>query len=140
MTVGSQQMDFIRDLVYRRSAIVVEAGKEYLVESRLGPIARQEGFASIDAGDGFSTDPPLGKGSKYTVLADPKHVTGFQNVVPIVKTSVATAGGATFTNTVNAVSAKLTQDAIVAMNKAVIVDKQSPADVAKTFLKANGLS
>jgi len=36
------------------------------------------------AADVFSTDPPLGKGSKYTVLADPKHVTGFQNVAPIV--------------------------------------------------------
>jgi osmoprotectant transport system substrate-binding protein len=91
------------------------------------------------AADVFSTDPPLGKNSKYTVLADPKHVTGFQNVVPIVKTSVARAAGSSFTNAVNAVSAKLTQDAMVAMNKAVIVDKQSPAAVAKTFLKANGL-
>jgi len=39
---------FVRDLVYRRSAIVIENGKEYLVESRLGPLARAEGFASID--------------------------------------------------------------------------------------------
>ncbi len=39
---------YVRDLVHRRSAIVVEAGKEYLVESRLGPVARQAGFASID--------------------------------------------------------------------------------------------
>ena len=44
-----------------------------------------------------------------------------------------------FTTTVNAVSAKLTLNAIVAMNKAVSVDKQSPAAVAKAFLKANGL-
>ena len=40
----------------------------------------------------------------------------------------------------NAVSALLTQDAIVAMNKAVIVDKKSPADVAKAFLQANKLA
>ena len=91
------------------------------------------------AADVFSTDPPLGKNSKYTVLADPKHVTGFQNIVPIVKTSVAQAAGSSFANTVNAVSAKLTQNAIVAMNKAVIVDKQSPATVAKLFLQANHL-
>ena len=87
-----------------------------------------------------STDPPLGKNSKYTVLGDPKHVTGFQNVVPIVKTSVAQQAGSKFTNTVNAVSAKLTQLAMVAMNKAVVVDKQSPAAVAKACLKANGLA
>jgi glycine betaine/choline ABC-type transport system substrate-binding protein len=50
-----------------------------------------------------------------------------------------TSLGSKFTTTVNAVSAKLTQNAIVAMNKAVIVDKQSAASVASAFLKANGL-
>jgi osmoprotectant transport system substrate-binding protein len=102
-------------------------------------------YALLDAGkvlaaDVFSTDPPLSKPSKYTVLADPKHVTGFQNVVPIVKSTVASALGAKFTTTVNAVSAKLTLPAIIAMNKAVIVDKADPATVAKAFLKANHLS
>jgi glycine betaine/choline ABC-type transport system substrate-binding protein len=43
------------------------------------------------------------------------------------------------TSTLNAVSAKLTQNAILAMNKAVIVDKKPAASVAKAFLKANGL-
>jgi len=95
---------------------------------------------TIQAGDGFSTDPPLGKPSKYTVLADPKHVTGFQNVAPIVKSSVATAAGPAFASTVNAVSAKLTIPAIVAMNKAFYVDKKSAASIAKAFLKANGLA
>jgi glycine betaine/choline ABC-type transport system substrate-binding protein len=51
-----------------------------------------------------------------------------------------TSAGSTFTNTVNAVSATLTQNAIVAMNKAVIVNKQSAAKVAKAFLKANHLA
>jgi osmoprotectant transport system substrate-binding protein len=108
------------------------------------PLASISAYTLLDQGkvaaaDVFSTDPPLGKNSKYTVLADPKHVTGFQNVVPIVKTSVAQSAGSAFTKTVNAVSAKLTQNAIVAMNKAVIVDKQSAATVAKAFLQANGL-
>jgi osmoprotectant transport system substrate-binding protein len=109
------------------------------------PLAGISAYAALDAGkilaaDVFSTDPPLAKPSKYTVLSDPKHVTGFQNVAPIVKTSVATALGSKFTSTVNAVSAKLTLPAIIAMNKAVIVDKQSPAKVAGQFLKANGLA
>jgi len=102
-------------------------------------------YAALDSGtvlaaDVFSTDPPLLKPSKYTVLTDPKHVTGFQNVAPIVKTSLLQQEGATFAQTVNAVSAKLTLPAIIAMNKAVEVDKQSPAAVAKSFLKANGLA
>jgi osmoprotectant transport system substrate-binding protein len=108
------------------------------------PLASISAYTLLDQGkvlaaDVFSTDPPLGKNSKYTVLADPKHVTGFQNVVPLVKSSVVKAAGPSFTKAVNAVSAKLTQNAMVAMNKAVIVDKQSPAAVAKAFLQANGL-
>jgi osmoprotectant transport system substrate-binding protein len=92
------------------------------------------------AADVFSTDPPLAKPSKYTVLADPKHVTGFQNVAPIVKTSVAQSLGSKFTQTVNAVSSKLTLPAIIAMNKAFYVDKQSAKNIAQAFLKANGLA
>jgi len=119
--------------------------KQYgITNATFTPLAGISAYAALDAGnilaaDVFSTDPPLGKGSKYTVLADPKHVTGFQNVAPIVKTSVVTSLGSKFTATINAVSAKLTQNAIVAMNKAVIVDKQSAAKVAGAFLKANGL-
>ena len=128
-----------------RNTCLVGYEKQYgLKNVTFVPVGSISVYTLLDQGkalaaDVFSTDPPLGKNSKYTVLTDPKHVTGFQNVVPIVKTSVAKAAGSKFTATVNAVSAKLTRDAIVAMNKAVIVDKQSPASVAKAFLKANGL-
>jgi osmoprotectant transport system substrate-binding protein len=129
-----------------RNTCLVGYKKAYgLTSVQFVPLAGISAYTLLDKGqllaaDVFSTDPPLGKGSKYTVLADPKHVTGFQNVAPIVKTSVVTDLGSKFTATVNAVSAKLTQNAIVAMNKAVIVDKQSSAKVAKAFLKANGLA
>jgi osmoprotectant transport system substrate-binding protein len=128
-----------------RNTCFVGYTKQYgITNATFTPLAGISAYAALDNGsilaaDVFSTDPPLGKGSKYTVLADPKHVTGFQNVAPIVKTSVVTSLGSKFTTTVNAVSAKLTQNAIVAMNKAVIVDKQSAAAVASAFLKANGL-
>jgi osmoprotectant transport system substrate-binding protein len=128
-----------------RNTCFIGYTKQYgITTATFTPLAGISAYAALDNGsilaaDVFSTDPPLGKGSKYTVLADPKHVTGFQNVAPIVKTSVATSLGSKFTATVNAVSAKLSQNAIVAMNKAVIVDKQSAAKVASAFLKANGL-
>jgi chemotaxis protein methyltransferase CheR len=47
MSVTAPELAFVRDLVYRRSAIVIEDGKEYLVESRLAPLAKAEGFGSI---------------------------------------------------------------------------------------------
>jgi osmoprotectant transport system substrate-binding protein len=108
------------------------------------PLAGISPYAALDArkvqaAAVFSTDPVLGKGSKYVLLADPVHQFGFQNVVPLVKTAVVTSLGASFTKTVNSVSRLLTGTAIIAMNKAVIINKQSPAKVATAFLKANGL-
>lgn len=47
--ITSDGFNYVRDLVHRHSAIVLEAGKEYLVESRLEPVARQGGFASVQA-------------------------------------------------------------------------------------------
>ncbi len=92
----------------------------------------------VNAAAVFTTDPPL-KTGKYTVLKDTKFIFGFQNVGMVVKTSVAKAEGQAFTSTINKVSALLTQKAIIALNSAVEVDKQNPANVAKAFLKANGL-
>ncbi len=128
-----------------RNTCFVGYTKQYgLTKASFVPLAGISAYAALDGGkvvaaDVFSTDPPLAKPSKYTVLADPKHVTGFQNVAPIVKTSLVQQLGPKFTATVNAVSATLTLPAIIAMNKAVEVDKASPAKVASAFLKANHL-
>jgi chemotaxis protein methyltransferase CheR len=43
MPINSLEFDVVRRMIYERSAIVLEPGKEYLVEARLGPIARSEG-------------------------------------------------------------------------------------------------
>jgi osmoprotectant transport system substrate-binding protein len=83
----------------------------------------------------FSTDAQLAS-NKYTVLKDPKLIFGVQNVAVIVKKDVATPQ---VVSTLNAVSSKLTLKAILAMNKATQLNKQSPASVAEKFLKANGL-
>jgi chemotaxis protein methyltransferase CheR len=40
---------FIRELARESAGIVIEQGKEYLVETRLGPLAAREGFASLEA-------------------------------------------------------------------------------------------
>ncbi len=49
-------------------------------------------------------------------------------------------GGQQFMNIINQVNALLTTPAIIAMNKAVAIDKQQPGDVAKTFLQANHIT
>ena len=44
---AESDFDFVRSLVRRHSAIVLEATKEYLVEARLTPLARSEGLGSL---------------------------------------------------------------------------------------------
>jgi osmoprotectant transport system substrate-binding protein len=92
----------------------------------------------IQAADVFTTDGQLTSG-KYTVLTDPKNIFGFQNVAMVISRKVLTAEGPEFGQTIDAVSAKLTTEAVQAMNKAVVLDKQDPAAIAKQFLQANGL-
>ena len=53
MSLSSGEFDFIRTLVHDQAAIVLEPGKEYLVESRLTPLASREGYEDI--GDLVST-------------------------------------------------------------------------------------
>ena len=48
MALSTQNFKFIQDFARDSAAIVLEPGKEYLVETRLGPIARQSGFGSLD--------------------------------------------------------------------------------------------
>ena len=83
----------------------------------------------------FSTDAPLSTG-KYVVLKDPKLVFGVQNVAVVIKKSIATPD---VLKVLNAVSAKLSQNAIVAMNVATQLNKKTPSSVAHAFLQANGL-
>ena len=47
MTLNKVDFDFVRGLVHKRAAIVLEEEKDYLVESRLSSLARREGFASV---------------------------------------------------------------------------------------------
>jgi chemotaxis protein methyltransferase CheR len=47
-TLNSNAFEYICDLVRQKSAIVLEPSKTYLVESRLNPVARAQGMASIE--------------------------------------------------------------------------------------------
>jgi osmoprotectant transport system substrate-binding protein len=93
----------------------------------------------IDTANVFTTDAQLASG-KYVVLKDPKGVFGFQNVAFVIdKGKLAQLGGDQFMGIINSVNKLLTTDAMTAMNKAVAIDKQDEATVAKQFLQANNL-
>lgn len=49
MALSASSFDYVRDLVMAQSAIVLERGKEYLVESRLAPVAKRLGHESLES-------------------------------------------------------------------------------------------
>ena len=86
----------------------------------------------------FTTDPQL-ISTKYVVLSEPRNMFGFQQVAPVLSKKLVTENGTRFTSTINRVNALLSLRAMIAMNKAVALDKKPAAAVAKAFLKANKL-
>jgi osmoprotectant transport system substrate-binding protein len=93
----------------------------------------------VDTANVFSTDAQLASG-KYTVLKDPKGVFGYQHVAMVMNRDKYEAlGGPEFFAVIDDVSRLLTNDAMITMNKAVVLDKQDEAEVARSFLEANNL-
>jgi osmoprotectant transport system substrate-binding protein len=94
----------------------------------------------VDSANVFSTDAQLASG-KYTVLKDPKGIFGYQHVAMVMnKDKYEALGGPQFFAVIDSVSKLLTNKAMITMNKAVVLDKQDEAEVARSFLQANGLT
>jgi osmoprotectant transport system substrate-binding protein len=115
--------------VSRLGFIPVPIGSQYT--------ALEDGRAQLAAA--FTTDGQLSQGG-YTLLKDPQNIFGFQNVTFVVRRDVLAREGPAFAQTINAVSAKLSTQALRVMNAAVVLDQQSPVAVARQFLGANGLA
>ena len=89
----------------------------------------------VQAADVFTTTPQIIT-DKLVALADPKFNFAAQNVTPLVYKKAATP---TVVATLNKVSAALTTNALLQMDKAIIIDHADYSTVAQGFLKAVGL-
>jgi len=101
-----------------------------------GPItiaALQSG--KVQAADLFTTSPQIVT-DHFVSLADPKNLFAAQNITPLVYKSGVNS---TIVSTLNAVSAALTTNALVQMNKALTIDHASYTQVASGFLSQEGL-
>lgn len=100
-----------------------------------GPLSK----AALEKGDVdvaliFSSDGAIpAKG--FVVLEDDKHLQNADNVVPIIRTAVATEGAR---QVLNKVSAALTTADLAELNKRADVDKEDPEVLAKDWLKKHG--
>jgi len=101
-----------------------------------GPItlsALQSG--KVQAADVFTTTPQI-VSDKLVSLTDPKNLFAAQNVIPLVYKPALTS---TISSTLNAVDAKLTTSALLALDVKVIVDKEDYTTAAKDWLQSVGL-
>ena len=90
----------------------------------------------VQAADVFTTTPQIVT-DKLVSLADPKFNFAAQNVIPLV---YKPAMNSTIINTLNAVDAKLTTNALLQMDNAVVTLHANYSTVAAGFLQAAGLS
>ena len=90
----------------------------------------------VQAADVFTTTPQIVT-DKLVSLADPKFNFAAQNVIPLV---YKPAMNSTIINTLNAVDAKLTTNALLQMDNAVVTLHANYSTVAAGFLQAEGLS
>jgi osmoprotectant transport system substrate-binding protein len=110
--------------------------KNFIALDESGPItlsALKSG--RVQAADVFTTTPQIITDHLFS-LADPKFVFAAQNVTPLVYKSAMTP---TIINTLNEISSKLTTTGLLAIDKAVILDKDPYAAVAAGWLKAVGI-
>jgi len=100
-------------------------------------VAALEG-KQIDIGLLFTSDPTI-VAKSFILLDDDKHLQLSDNIAPVVRDDLLAKDDGTIKKLLNSISAKLTQDELNGMNKLVSVDKKDPKDVAKDWLKKQGL-
>jgi osmoprotectant transport system substrate-binding protein len=89
----------------------------------------------VQAADVFTTTPQI-VSDKLVSLTDPKNLFAAQNVIPLVYKPALTP---TISSTLNAVDAKLTTSALLALDVKVIVDKENYTTAAQDWLQSVGL-
>jgi osmoprotectant transport system substrate-binding protein len=94
--------------------------------------------SNVDVAELCTTQPDIAS-FNFVLLTDDQQSQVAGNMIPVLRKDLAAAGGSELADTLNAVSAKLTTDALTQMGVKVSVDKQKSEDVAKQFLTDNGL-
>jgi len=92
----------------------------------------------IDLGLLFTSDPTI-VAKSFVLLEDDKHLQLSDNIAAVVRNDLLAKDDGTIKKLLNSISAKLSQDELNGMNKLVAVDKKDPKDVARDWLKKQGL-
>ncbi len=105
-----------------------------------GPLLGEAlGAKVVDAVQWNSTAPQI-KEKNFKVLTDDKGIHPAQNIAPIGSTAVVNAYGAGLASDLNALSAQITTDDLIAWNVETDLKNREPDDVAKEWLEKKGLN
>ena len=94
---------------------------------------------SVDVGMLETVDAYLADG-RLVLLADDRALQPPENVVPVVRDDVLDEYGSTLVNTVDAVTATLTTDALVELDRQAVLDQRPLKAVARDWLEEHGLA
>jgi glycine betaine/choline ABC-type transport system substrate-binding protein len=105
-------------------------------------VASEQKYQVLDSGDadvvfGFTTDGNLA-GGKYVTLDDDKKFFPPYNVTFAIRNEALKNIGPEGQKVIEAVQVPLTEKVMVELNARVDIDKQKPADVAKSYLQQAG--
>jgi osmoprotectant transport system substrate-binding protein len=93
---------------------------------------------AIDVAQVCTTQPEI-VSMNFVLLADDKHLQPAQNLVPIASKALADAAPPDFAETLNAIQAKLTTDALTQLGAEININQVSIEDAATQFLQDQGL-
>jgi osmoprotectant transport system substrate-binding protein len=104
-----------------------------------GPLTRQ----ALEAGDIgaallFTTDPAIRAGH-LVELTDNRNLQPAENVIPVLRRATAGRYGAGLLAALDAVSARLSTDALTTLDAQVELNGRSPRTVARSWLREQGL-
>ncbi len=102
-----------------------------------GLVATSLSEGAIDVGVLFSTDGRIAS-EGWVLLEDDEKMLAADNVFPTVSQEVVDAYGDDFTGLLDDVSAELTTDDLIELNKRYDVDKDDAADIAADWLADHG--
>jgi osmoprotectant transport system substrate-binding protein len=94
--------------------------------------------SAIDVAQVCTTQPEISS-MNFVLLEDDQHLQPAQNLVPLATKELADAASADFAETLNAITAKLTTEALTKLGESIVVKHDEIPDVATQFLKDNGL-
>lgn len=92
----------------------------------------------VDVAQVCTTQPDI-VSSNFKLLEDDMHLQPAQNILGVATQELANAAPADFAETINAINAALTTEALTQLGVEIVVDQTDMADVAHGFLQDNGL-